>query len=107
MNNITFKQFLLTYNFRDCVDNGTNIENETTQIIRIYPPEEENGLYSKLYGWIEFGIYNFSMDEIKMHIAETFLSEKIMNSYVENFYVDNYTSILYVYLTDEKEMDYE
>ena len=46
MNNITFKQFLLTYNFRDWCGNGTNTENETTQIIRIYPPEGENGPYS-------------------------------------------------------------
>jgi len=107
MNNITFKQFLLTYNFRDWCGNGTNTENETTQIIRIYPPEGENGPYSIHHEWIEFGIYDFSADNWKERIAETFLSEKIMNSYIESFRIDDYTSILYVYLTDEKEMDYE
>ena len=107
MNNITFKQFLSTYNFRNFVDNGVNTENEDTQIIRIYPPTGENGVYSNHHEWIEFGVYDFSTDHWKMHIAETFLNERIMNSYIESFHIDDYTSILYIYLTDEKEMDYE
>ena len=107
MNNITFKQFLSTYNFRNFVGNGVNTENEDTQIIRIYSPTGENGVYSNHHEWIEFGIYDFSTDYWKMRIAETFLNEKIMNSYIESFHIDDYTSILYIYLTDEKEMDYD
>lgn len=104
MNNITFKQFLLTYNFRYVIDGSE--QGYDTQIIRIYPPEGENGPYSRGHEWIEFGIYDFSEDSWKMSLAEKFLNENIMNSYVEDFCVNEKTSILHIYLTNKKERDY-
>ena len=47
MNNITFKQFLMTYNFRNVIGNGCGTENEDTQIIRLYPPTEESENFSQ------------------------------------------------------------
>ena len=41
-NNITFKQFLLTYNFRYVLDSSE--EGMDTTIIRIYPPSIEDNL---------------------------------------------------------------
>lgn len=104
MNNITFKQFLMTYNFRSAIGNGCGTENEDTQIIRLYPPTEESENFLQ-YKWIEFGIYDFSANSLKMLIAETFLNEKIMNSYIESFFVEDNTSILHVYLTNREEYD--
>lgn len=41
-NNITFQQFLLTYNFRYVLDSSE--EGMDTAIIRIYPPSTEDNL---------------------------------------------------------------
>lgn len=102
-NNITFKQFLLTYNFRYVLDNSE--EGMDTAIIRIYPPSTEDNLKYNNY-WFEFGIYDYSEDSWKIKIAEECLSQEILNSYISSFHVDEKTSTFHVYLTKDKERDY-
>ena len=97
MNNITFKQFIYTYNFRyvnDIKQNG-DYDNDTC-IIRIYPPSENH----EKNRWFEFGIYDFSEDEYKWKICKTVLSPEILNSYVEQIcYNTDYNNVVTVYLT--------
>ena len=110
MRNITFKQFIQTYNFRDINDtkrlpNGEYAED--TKTIRIYLPKiyDDFDLESK---WIEFGIYDFGTNKYKIQICEEFLSDDILNSYVDEIKVEEngeWREIIKVYLTQDKEDD--
>lgn len=102
MENITFKQFLITYSFR-YITNNKDIR-EDTDIIRIYPPNED--LLNWNHRWFEFGIYDFSEDSWKWSIVEQSLSKEILESYVSSFWADTETSTLHVQLTKNRERDY-
>lgn len=101
MNNITFKQFIYTYNFR-CVDATKNFNDnawEDTLIIRIYPHRED---FLNIE-WFEFGVYDFSNKECTWEICERVLSKDILDSYVESISYDGERdNVVTICLTKEK-----
>ena len=102
MNNITFKQFIYTYNFRYINDIKNGDYDNDTCIIRIYPPSE---MMSEKK-WFEFGIYDFSGEDYKWKICEEVLSKEILNSYVEQIcFNQDYHNVVTIYLTKEKVSD--
>lgn len=101
MKNITFKQFLNTYNFRNVLDSTE--EGMDTAIVRIYPDLDNE--YSE-HRWFEFGLYDYSESSWKRDIANLCLSKEVMESYISSFYVNEKTGVLHVWLTMEKEADY-
>ena len=102
MNNIPFREFINTYNFR-YINNLQDNYNFDTQIIRIYPPSDE----IKRNDWFEFGVYDFSESSCKQKIIETVLSKEILDSYVESIsFNQDYENTITIYLTKEKKADY-
>lgn len=102
MNNIPFKEFINTYNFRYVNDLKENY-NFDTQIIRIYPPSDK----MERNNWFEFGVYDFSESSYKQKIIEKVLSKEILESYVESIsYNIDYESVVTIYLTKNKKSDY-
>ena len=102
MNNIPFREFINTYNFR-YINNLQDNYNFDTQIIRIYPPSDE----IKRNDWFEFGVYDFSESSCKQKIIETVLSKEILDSYVESIsFNQDYENTVTIYLTKEKKADY-
>ena len=102
MNNIPFREFINTYNFR-YVNNLQDNYNYDTQIIRIYPPSDE----IRRNDWFEFGVYDFSESSCKQKIIETVLSKEILDSYVESIsFNQDYENVVTIYLTKEKKADY-
>lgn len=102
MNNIPFREFINTYNFR-YINNLQDDYNFDTQIIRIYPPSDE----MKRHYWFEFGVYDFSESSCKQKIIETVLSKEILESYVESIsFNQDYENVVTIYLTKEKKADY-
>lgn len=102
MNNIPFREFINTYNFR-YINNLGNDYNFDTQIIRIYPPSNE----IKRNNWFEFGVYDFSESSVKQKIIEQVLSQEILDSYVESISFNrDYENTVTIYLTKEMEADY-
>ena len=102
MNNIPFKEFINTYNFRYVNDLKENY-NFDTQIIRIYPPSDK----MERNNWFEFGVYDFGESSYKQKIIETVLSKEILESYVESIsYNIDYESVVTIYLTKDKKADY-
>ena len=106
MDNITFKQFIYTYNFR-YVNNlhGNNDCDNDTCIIRIYPPTDE---FNRKSDWIELGLYDFSHKVVAWELCERTLSKNILESYIDTIqYNPDYNNVVTVYLTkDEKMEDY-
>ena len=102
MENITFKQFIMTYNFRYVTSDKD--WGEDTSIIRIYPKNDDSTY--ETCKWFEFGVYDYAEDSIKWETIERSLSKEILESYINSFWVDNNTSTLHVYLTKNKERDY-
>ena len=81
MNQITFKQFIRTYNFRYIVENDKERDgmDRTTNIVRIYygnSPED----------WFEFGVYDYG--EYTWDNVKEILSPQICNMSVKFFYYD-------------------
>lgn len=102
MNNIPFREFINTYNFR-YINNLQDNYNFDTQIIRIYPPSDE----IKRDNWFEFGVYDFSESSCKQKIIETVLSKEILDSYVGSIsYNQDYENVVTIYLTKKKKADY-
>lgn len=104
MNNITFKQFIYTYNFR-YVDSTKQYEDDqlNTTTIRIYPPSEAPNRRSD---WFEFGIYDYSQKEFTWRNCKRILSEEILNSYIQDIqYNEDFHNVVTIYLTKEKECD--
>jgi len=94
MYNITLKQFLLTYNFREYIDNIHLSENEKmdTSHIRIYLPSGNE--------FFEYGMYGFDNSYLMLKRINEIFNPKILNSYMYSMRVlDN--SILAIYLSDE------
>ena len=87
MKQITFKQFIRTYNFR-YIDG----EDDTTRIIRIYygdSPEE----------WFEFGVYDYyDYGEWIWENVKEILNPRICNMSVKYFYYDQDTGRFNVHL---------
>lgn len=102
MNNISFREFINTYNFRYINDLQDNY-NFDTQIIRIYPPSDE----MERHNWFEFGVYDFSERSYKQKIIETVLSKEILDSYIETIsFNHDYEKTVTIYLTKDKRADY-
>lgn len=102
MNNIPFREFINTYNFR-YVNNLQNDYNFDTQIIRIYPPSEE----IHRNHWFEFGVYDFSESSVKQKIIEQVLSKEILDSYVESISCNtDCENVVTIYLTKQKKAYY-
>lgn len=99
VDNITFKQFLIAFNFRDVNETGTiSKEQLGTKIIRIYFGSEMHIGESE---YIEFGMYDYASKKRSLEIASKVFSKDIMNSYVENIEEDE--NGLSIYLTEDKE----
>lgn len=102
MNNIPFREFINTYNFR-YINNLQDNYNFDTQIIRIYPPGDRTDSYN----WFEFGVYDFSESSCKQKIIEQVLSKEILDSYVERIsYNQDYENTVTIHLTKKKKADY-
>ena len=102
MKNITFKQFIYTYNFRYSNDLSDGDLSNDTVIIRIHYPIKD--MYGYKDKWIEFGIYDFGCKKTTWEICEDTLSENILNSYVNNIqYNEDFNRVVTIYLTNENE----
>ena len=105
MMNITFEQFIKTYNFRyvNSLKGEKDLDNDTC-IIRIYPPTEEFNQYRN--NWFEFGVYDFSQKEVTWDLCKRVLSKEILESYIDTIqYNDDYNAVVTVYLTKNKKME--
>ena len=100
MNNITFKQFIYSFNFR-AMDNTKRNEDDMydTIIIRIYPPSENFNRYDE---WFEFGIYDFSAKDYTWDNCKKVLSKEILESYIDSICYDcERNNTVVVYLTKQ------
>ena len=97
MEAITLRQLLNTYNFR-LYNDSQILESDKydTQIIRIYPKEDNYSIF-----WFEFGLYSFGGK--LSDIYENILNKDILELNVCNIEVKNDT--LYVYLTKQTKID--
>ena len=104
MDNISFEQFIKTYNFRyinDTVSHNKEIGNDTC-IIRIYLPTDD--FYRD--NWFDFGIYDFGSKESTWEMCKQILSKEILNSYVSCVqYNPEYDCEVTIYLTKNKIME--
>lgn len=105
MNNITFKQFIYTFNFRYYDDSKRDEYNKyDTQIIRIY--FKSGSKVETEYHWFEFGVYDFSNKQYTWELCKRYLNEHILNSYVDSIsFNQEEDNSIRVYLTEEKEYD--
>ena len=106
MNNISFEQFIKTYNFRYVSDikRDGDYDNDTC-IIRIYPPSKEWRSHNT--NWFEFGIYDFSEKESTWEMCKKIFTKEIINSYVDTIsYNPDYEKVVTVYLTENKKSEY-
>lgn len=103
MKAITFKQFMLTYNFRqynnDCL---CEKDRYNTSIIRINY-KNENTVFD--YDWFEFGIYDFGGDCKKLEQIKHIFGANILNAYVSSFGYNEDLEVFEIYLSDDKEID--
>ena len=108
MNNITFEQFIKTYNFRyvnDIKINGGKDYDNDTCIIRIYPPTNEWRSHNT--EWFEFGLYDFSEKEATWEFCKKIFKKEIINSYIDTIeYNTDYERVVTIYLTESKTMEY-
>lgn len=104
MTAITFKQFMLTYNFRyyreDCKEESHRMN---TSCIRIeYPLGDE---CNKDYEWFEFGMYDYAGNSYKLKQLEHIFSKNILDMYVCSFWYDDDLEIFVVTLDEEQYID--
>ena len=100
MENISFKQFIYTFNFRYYDDSKRGECNkEDTLIIRIHNHEEVT--FEDC--WFEFGIYDFSCKDTTWDYCCKFLNENVLNSYVDciKFNIEE-NSVINIWITKEK-----
>lgn len=99
MKAITFKQFMLTYNFKQYNENCKFEKNTyNTSIIRINYANKNN-IYE--YDWFEFGVYDFSGDCRKLEQLKEIFSEKILNMFVSSFGYNEDIEVFEIFLKDE------
>lgn len=103
MKAITFKQFLLTYNFRNYRDD-CKIENNRcdTNIIRI---EYYRNKDSYDPTWFELGLYDFGPNCDKLKNINKVLSKDILNMNVSSFYFDYDLNTFVVTLTTDAHIE--
>ena len=102
MKNITFKQFLYTFNFREFRNEDYHTkEGYNTKIIRIYYPMEDFS-YTDDY-WIEFGLNDFISDESKEKLLKMFFTTEILNSYIGCIEDQRHSDCIELYLTFKEE----
>lgn len=103
MNNIPFREFINTYNFRYMNDLESNF-NEDTQIIRIYLPRDEVNKSD----WFEFGMYDFGTYSYKQEMIESIFSKEILDSFVDGIsFNQDYEKVVSIYLTKQKNTNYD
>lgn len=97
LKNITFRQFIETYNFRYCISS----DDFNSKIIRIYFGE----LYhtSEDSNWFEFGVYDW--DSNKLQRIERVLSSEILNSYIGSINQSLQDDSIFITLTKEPYKD--
>ena len=100
MQNISFRQFMITYNFRQYNDNGeTENDKMDCSTIRInYPTNEEETCHH----WFEFGMYDYECDLERIKHFETIFSEHHLNMYISSIYHKNELNMLEIYLTKDR-----
>lgn len=97
MENITFKQFLITYSFK--LTNADEIDNfDDTQAIRIHLPMENKD------NWFDFGIYDYGTKEQKLEKLEKIFTEDILNSYIDTISTKVYSTycMVEIFLTNKE-----
>lgn len=105
MNNITFEQFIKTFNFRyvNDIKSKGDYDNDTC-IVRIYPPTDEFKAHNN--DWFEFGLYDFGEKESTWDRCKKVLAPEILNSFIDTFqYNPDYNNVVTVYLTKDKKMN--
>lgn len=97
MKKITFRQFMIAYNFRQYNEAGqTENEKMDCSIIRIhYPTDEEESTHH----WFEFGMYDYENDYTRMKHFEEIFSDYILNMHISTIYHNIELNILEIYLT--------
>lgn len=101
MEAITFKQFMLTYNFRQYNEECRSERDKyNTSIIRINYVNEKD-FYAD-YNWFEFGMYDFSSGDLKLKQLKEIFSEKILNMYVSGFVYNEDLEVFEINLNNEK-----
>ena len=100
MKAITFKQFIMTMNFRYYRPNCEIEQNSLdTEIIRIkYPVNGEEIDYE----WFEFGMYDYASNPYKYQQLEKIFSKEILEMNVCNIAYNQETNTLEVTLTRQK-----
>ena len=103
MNTITFKQFLLTYNFRnyrtDCELENNKWDTHTIRV-EYYPKED-----SLQTDWFELGLYDYGPNCVKLDSINKILSNEILKMNVSSFCFDYDLNIFVVTLTNENHID--
>ena len=103
MKAITFKQFMLTCNFRyykeDCKSEN---DRYNTYIIRIKYPVDKDSIN---YDWFEFGMYDYAGEYYKLKQLKKIFSDEILNMYVGDICYQEDLTGLVVSLTYNKNID--
>ena len=103
MKAITFKQFMLTYNFRyyreECKTENDRLD---SHIIRIKYPVDKNYID---YEWFEFGMYDYSGEDYKLKQIKRIFSNEILNMYVYDISYQEDLNEVIVCLGYEKDIE--
>lgn len=99
LKNITFKQFIETYNFREAIPSryADSPCRHSTKVIRIDFRELVDG-YDGC--WFEFGVYDWG--DSKYRLINQVLDDRILNSYISSISYSDDDEILIVDLTKDK-----
>lgn len=84
--NITFEQFIKTYNFRYAPDSDTF----DTKIVRIYFGDHDD--------WFDFGVYDFGSVSDTWERVSKILDKKVLQSYVSQFCYDYKNEVFTVWI---------
>ena len=98
MNKLKLKDFLDLYNFREYrtdIPVEIDYKRNDTDIIRIYL---DTSISTNRY--IEFGIYDWSEDEYKESIYNSFLNKDILDANIESINFDYDLDVLMIWLGD-------
>ena len=98
MNKLKLKDFLNLYNFRRYREDVPEYKRNDTDIIRIYL---DTNIGKNRF--IEFGIYDFSEDEYKENIYNSFLKDDILDTNIESINFDYDLNVLMIWLGDSDE----
>lgn len=104
MENMSFKQFIYTFNFRYYDDSKRGENNkEDTLIIRIHYSFDDDDIIDDDC-WFEFGVYDFGSKDITWEYCCRFLNQKILNSYITCIRFDaEENNVVNIWVTKEKD----